>query len=90
MPYDWSAIAESIRKTGRVLFVNEDTEITNFGEHLMRRTIEEFFYEIEVAPRLLAGKHLPGVGMAPTLEDASVPQQADIVTAMRSLATEAA
>lgn len=89
-PYDWDAIAASIRKTGRVLFVNEDTEISNFGEHLYRRTIEDFFYELQAAPRLLAGKQVPGIGMAPTLEDASVPQGADILRAMRELATERA
>ncbi len=84
-PYDWAAIQASVRKTGRVLFVNEDTEVTNFGEHLLRRTIDEFFYELEAAPKLLAGRHVPGVGMAPTLEDASVPQSRDILAAMREL-----
>ncbi|MBI3819681.1 MAG: alpha-ketoacid dehydrogenase subunit beta [Planctomycetes bacterium] len=88
MPYDWDAIAQSIKKTGRVLFVNEDTEITNFGEHLLRRTVDEFFYELRVRPRVLAGKHVPGVGMAPTLEDASVPQLPDVLREMRELATE--
>src|SRR5262245_11660240 len=33
-PYDWHAIVASVRKTNRVVCVNEDTEITNFGEHL--------------------------------------------------------
>src|SRR5207253_7142555 len=35
-PYDWKAISASVQKTGRVLIVNEDTEVTNFGEHLLR------------------------------------------------------
>ncbi|HEX4588753.1 MAG TPA: transketolase C-terminal domain-containing protein, partial [Gemmataceae bacterium] len=30
-PYDWKAISASVVKTGRVLIVNEDTEVTNFG-----------------------------------------------------------
>ncbi|MBL8693631.1 MAG: alpha-ketoacid dehydrogenase subunit beta [Planctomycetes bacterium] len=90
MPYDWAAISASIRKTGRVLFVNEDTEVTNFGEHLLRRTIDEFFYELAVRPRLLAGRNVPGIGMAPTLEDASVPQSANILAAMREIAIEPA
>lgn len=72
-PYDWPAIEASVRKTGRVLFVNEDTEITNFGEHLIRRCCEELFEEMVVAPRLLAGAHVPGVGLAEPLENASVP-----------------
>ena len=45
-PYDWDAVKASVRKTHRVLFLNEDTEVTNFGEHLLRRTVEELFYEL--------------------------------------------
>ena len=50
-PYDWKAISASVRKTGRVLIVNEDTEVTNFGEHLLRRVIDEHFYDLLVRPR---------------------------------------
>ncbi len=87
-PYDWNAIKASIQKTHKVLFVNEDTEVTNFGEHLLRRTVEELFYELHAAPRVLAGKHLPGIGLADALEMASVPQSADIMQEMRTLAAE--
>ena len=45
-PYDWAAIRDSVRKTGRVLFVNEDTEVTNFAEHLSYRVTTELFYEL--------------------------------------------
>ena len=45
-PYDWKAISHSILKTGRLLLVNEDTEVTNFGEHLLRRAIEDHFYDL--------------------------------------------
>jgi 2-oxoisovalerate dehydrogenase E1 component beta subunit len=85
-PYDWKAITESVKRTNRVLFVNEDTEITNFGEHLLRRVVEELFYELHAPPRLLAGKHVPGIGLADALEQASVPQKSDIVTTLRELA----
>ncbi|SEU29338.1 alpha-ketoacid dehydrogenase subunit beta [Stigmatella erecta] len=87
-PYDWELIRRSIEKTGRVLFVNEDTEVTNFGEHLVRRTVEELFYKLLAPPRLLAGKFLPGIGLADPLEMASVPQLADITQAIRALSTE--
>ncbi|HZH03711.1 MAG TPA: transketolase C-terminal domain-containing protein, partial [Myxococcaceae bacterium] len=40
-PYDWERVKASVQKTGRVLYVNEDTEVTNFGEHLIRRTTDE-------------------------------------------------
>jgi 2-oxoisovalerate dehydrogenase E1 component beta subunit len=85
-PYDWEAIKASVAKTHRVLCVNEDTEITNFGEHLIRRVVEELFYELYAPPRLLAGAHVPGIGLADNLEMASVPSRDGIKTALRDLA----
>jgi 2-oxoisovalerate dehydrogenase E1 component beta subunit len=85
-PYDWPAIKASVEKTGRLLCVNEDTEITNFGEHLVRRAIDECFYKLEAPPRVLAGAHVPGIGLADNLENASVPQLSGIVNAIQKLA----
>lgn len=87
-PYDWDLLKRSIQKTGRVLYVNEETEVTNFGEHLVRRTVEELFYHLAAPPRLLAGKFVPGIGLADNLEMASVPQLPEIAEAIRSLASE--
>ncbi|WP_224249560.1 alpha-ketoacid dehydrogenase subunit beta [Hyalangium gracile] len=87
-PYDWDLVKGSIEKTGRVLFVNEDTEVTNFGEHLVRRSVEELFYKLLAPPRLLAGKFVPGIGLSDNLEMASVPQLGDITDALRKLASE--
>jgi 2-oxoisovalerate dehydrogenase E1 component beta subunit len=89
-PYDWKAISRSVAKTGRVLIVNEDTEVTNFGEHLLRRVIDEHFYDLLVRPRLLAGLHLPGIGLNQVYEQNSVPQLPGIKEAMRAVATEEA
>lgn len=86
-PYDWNAIETSVKKTNRVLSLNEDTEITNFGEHLVRRIVEELFYELHAPPKLLAGAHLPGIGLADSLEHASVPQKDGIKRALRELAS---
>jgi 2-oxoisovalerate dehydrogenase E1 component beta subunit len=85
-PYDWHAIEASVKKTRRVICVNEDTEITNFGEHLIRRIIEELFYELYAPPKLVAGKHVPGIGLADHLEMASVPQKDGIKAAIVELA----
>ncbi len=89
-PYDWKAISASLRKTGRLLIVNEDTEVTNFGEHLLRRAIDEHFYDFLARPRLLAGKHVPGIGLNHEYEQNSVPQLPDVKEAMRAVADEAA
>lgn len=84
-PYDWELISQSILKTQCVLYVNEDTEVTNFGEHLIRRTIEELFYHLAAPPRLLAGAFIPGIGLAHGLEMASVPQLNSIIETIRTV-----
>src|SRR5438477_9986302 len=89
-PYDWKAITQSVLKTGRVLIVNEDTEVTNFGEHLLRRVVEEHFYDLLVRPRVLFGAHVPGIGLNQTYEWNEVPQLPNMLVAMREVATEAA
>ncbi|MBX3401273.1 MAG: alpha-ketoacid dehydrogenase subunit beta [Gemmataceae bacterium] len=87
-PYDWPMVARSVAKTGRVLIVNEDTEVTNFGEHLLRRIVDEHFYDLLAKPRLLMGKHVPGIGLNQVYEQNTVPQLPGIRDALRELAEE--
>src|SRR5262249_26428603 len=89
-PYDWKMLSASVQKTGRVLIVNEDTEVTNFGEHLLRRIVDEHFYDLLVKPRVLLGKHVPGIGLNQVYEQNTVPQLNHIKAAMESLAREEA
>lgn len=90
IPYDWAAIKASVKKTGRVLFVNEETEIANFAEHLIRRLVDEMFYELKVRPRLLAGKATPGIALSPNLEYFIQPQKADVERALGELLADPA
>lgn len=85
IPYDWKTVRTSIEKTKKVLFVNEDTDLTNFCEHLAYRTTQELFYSLYAAPKVLAGKNLPGIGLHPNLEDASVPQINDVLELAKDL-----
>ncbi len=89
-PYDWPMIKNSLLKTGRILICNEDTEVCNFGEHLLRRVIDELFYDLSVRPRCLFGKHVPGVGLNPIYEQNTVPQLKHLREQMLQLAQEAA
>ena len=89
-PYDWKTVSASVRKTGRVLIVNEDTEVTNFGEHLLRRVVDEHFYDLLTRPRCLMGKHVPGIGLNQVYERNTVPQANHIKDAMLAVATEEA
>jgi 2-oxoisovalerate dehydrogenase E1 component beta subunit len=64
--------------------------VTNFGEHLLRRAIDEHFYDFLVRPRVLMGKHVPGIGLNKVYEENSVPQLREVLEAMRAIATEEA
>jgi 2-oxoisovalerate dehydrogenase E1 component beta subunit len=89
-PYDWKTISKSVEKTGRVLIVNEDTEVTNFGEHLLRRIIDNYFYDLLVRPRVLLGRHVPGIGLNAVYEQNTVPQLPEVRAALRDLLAEPA
>ena len=84
-PYDWPLIKSSFQKTRRVLIVNEDTEVANFAEHLSYRIAREGFYHLLAPPAVLSGKQVPGVGLHPNLESATVPQVSDIQAEIQKL-----
>jgi 2-oxoisovalerate dehydrogenase E1 component beta subunit len=47
--------------------------------------VEELFYELHAPPKLLAGAHVPGIGLADALERASVPQLEQVIASVREL-----
>ena len=89
-PWDRPTVFESVRKTGRLLVINEDTPVTNFGEHIIRTVLDDCFYHLLVRPRLLAGADVPGVGLHPNLEKVSGPQLEDILREIKELVNETA
>ena len=84
-PYDWAVVKKSIQKTKKVLFVNEDTEVANFGEHLAYRTSKECFYDLYAPPKVIAGKNIPGVGLHQHFEDNTLPSLERIERGVREL-----
>jgi len=88
-PYDSTTIFASVRKTGRVLILSEDSEVTNFGEHILRRIVEECFYSLKVKPIFMGGANVPGVGLAEPLEEATIPQVEHVAEALKELLEEA-
>jgi 2-oxoisovalerate dehydrogenase E1 component subunit beta len=70
VPYDLPGLLKSVRSTRRLLVVNEDSEQTNFGEHLLRVVQDEVSLK---TARLVAARHLPGVGLSQSLEDYTLP-----------------
>ncbi|HEY7700010.1 MAG TPA: alpha-ketoacid dehydrogenase subunit beta, partial [Vicinamibacteria bacterium] len=84
-PYDWNAIAESTKKTSRVLVAYEDVRSFGYGAEIAARIADELFDLLDAPVRRLAAKDC-WVAYNPDLEDAILPQVADIETAILDLA----
>jgi len=83
-PYDWNAIAESVRKTSKVIVAHEDSKSWGYGAEIAARLADELFDELD-APVKRIGALDTFVGYNPVLEDAILPQVGDIVEAVRQL-----
>jgi 2-oxoisovalerate dehydrogenase E1 component len=83
-PYDWDAIAASVRKTGKVIVAHEDSKSWGYGAEIAARIADELFEHLD-APVKRIGALDTFVGYAPVLEDAILPQVADIAAAIRAL-----
>ena len=85
-PYDWELIAASVTKTNRVLVLHEDNISWGYGAEIAARIADELFEFLDAPVRRLAAKD-GYVPYHPVLEDAVLPQPADIVRAARALAS---
>ncbi len=84
VPYDMKAIAESVRKTARVLVLHEDVLTGGFGGEIAARIAEDLFDSLDAPVRRIGALDTP-VGYAPSLEDAILPQVDRIERVLREL-----
>ncbi|MDO8589640.1 MAG: pyruvate dehydrogenase complex E1 component subunit beta [Armatimonadota bacterium] len=90
-PLDVETLANSIRKTGRVITVSEGYPRCGVGPEIVRQACEHKFENgytgfdyLDAQPIYLSGKDCP-IPMSEPLEDAVVPTRQDIVDAARWL-----
>ncbi len=84
-PYDWDAIAASVRKTGRLVVVHEDCLSWGYGAEIAARVAGELFEYLDAPVRRVAALDT-FVGYSPALEDAILPQVATVAAALRETA----
>ncbi|MGH9476878.1 MAG: alpha-ketoacid dehydrogenase subunit alpha/beta [Terriglobales bacterium] len=83
-PYDWEAIADSVRKTSRVLVAYEDVLSFGYGAEIAARIADELFDELDAPVRRLGAKDV-FCAYQPALEDAILPQASTLHQALSDL-----
>ncbi len=83
-PYDWEAIATSVRKTSRVIVLHEDTLSWGYGAEIAARIADELFDDLDAPVRRVAALDT-FVAYQPTLEDVILPQPDRIFHAISDL-----
>jgi 2-oxoisovalerate dehydrogenase E1 component len=84
VPYDWEAVAESVKKTSRVIVAHEDPISYGYGAEIAARISNELFEYLD-APVGRVGATDTFVGYAPQLEDFILPQSEDVEKAVQEL-----
>ncbi len=84
VPWDQDLVAESVARTGRLLVVHEDVLTGGWGGEIAAWAADTCFTDLDAPVRRVAAAdcHVP---YEPTLEDAVLPQVADVETAARDL-----
>ncbi|MEN6372668.1 MAG: pyruvate dehydrogenase complex E1 component subunit beta [Armatimonadota bacterium] len=90
-PLDIKTIAESVRKTGKLVTVSEGFPRCGVGAEIVRQLIEYKFDDgttgfdwLDAQPVMLSGKDCP-IPMSQPLEDAVVPTRDDIVSTVKAM-----
>src|SRR5215469_13849991 len=83
-PYDWEAIATSVRKTSRVIVAHEDMISWGYGAELAARIADELFEDLDAPVKRVAGMDT-FVAYQPVLEDVILPQPHKILQAIVDL-----
>ena len=84
VPWDTAAIEESVRKTRRLVVVQEDTENCSVGQMIISHVTgkPELWNEM-ISPPILVSKANVMIGYNPIYEYAALPDVERIVTAIR-------
>ncbi|HJT65265.1 MAG TPA: dehydrogenase E1 component subunit alpha/beta [Pyrinomonadaceae bacterium] len=84
VPYDWNAIAESVKRTNRVIVAHEDSLSFGYGAEIAARIANELFEYLDAPVKRVCALDT-FVAYAPQLEDAILPQVSDVAKAISEI-----
>ena len=85
MPYDWEAIASHVKRLNRIVVAHEDQLTCGFGAEIAARVAGELFEHLDAPVRRVGALDTP-VAYCPGLEEAILPQTADVLAAIQETA----
>ncbi len=83
-PYDWAAIAATVRKTHRVIVAYEDMLSWGYGAEIAARIADELFSDLDAPVKRVAAMDT-FCAYHPKLEDVILPQTAHITAAVKQI-----
>ncbi|MCH4142716.1 MULTISPECIES: pyruvate dehydrogenase complex E1 component subunit beta [Acetobacter] len=83
-PLDTATIVESVRKTGRLVTVEEGWPFAGIGSEVAMQVIEHAFDWLDAPPARVAGEDVP-MPFAANLEKLALPQPEHVIKAVRGL-----
>ncbi len=83
-PVDWEMIFESVKKTGKVVVVYEDTRFCGYGAEIASEIAEKCFEHLDAPVTRVASEDV-FVAYAPVLEEEILPETHDIIKAVKEV-----
>jgi pyruvate/2-oxoglutarate/acetoin dehydrogenase E1 component len=83
-PMDTNAILDSVRKTGRLVCIEEGTRSGGVGAEIAARVAENAYEYLDAPIRRVAAADVP-IPFSPALEPMALPQKEDIVRTVREM-----
>lgn len=84
IPLDKQAIVESVKRTGRAVIVSEDCRTAGVGAEIASVIMEEAFDYLDAPIKRVSALDVP-IPYSPVLEGAAIPQEEDIIVAVRGI-----
>jgi len=83
-PLDTDTVIESVKKTGRIVTVEEGWQQSGVGAEISARVVERAFDWLDAPPARVSGKDVP-MPYAANLEKMALPTVADVVAAVKAV-----
>jgi 2-oxoisovalerate dehydrogenase E1 component len=85
VPFDREHVFESVRRTNRVVIAHEDLLFGGFGGEIAAQIAEDCFTFLDAPVKRVGMKYAAAVPHAPNLEDVVLPQDGDVLGAIREV-----